>query len=103
MRIDQATPDVRRDQYDIEGQTPGLGDNTPGYNDEDTPGLRKALRTDKKNKTELQMHGARTNRSNQINSTLNASIMSLMKKSTIQLKSKNSSVHHLKKAGQVST
>ena len=49
------------------------------------------------------MHGARTNRSNQIQSTLNASIMSLMKKSSLELKSKNASVLHLKKAGQVST
>jgi hypothetical protein len=51
------------------------------------------------------VNGARTNRSvaHQINSTLNASIMSLMKKSSVELKSKNASVVHLREAGHVAT
>lgn len=53
LRIDQNSPDIRREQFIVEEQTPGLGDHTPDQTNDGTPGLRKALRTDKKNKTEL--------------------------------------------------
>jgi hypothetical protein len=66
--------------------------------------VKKEFMTDKKNKTSLQMaDGVRTHRTVPKNSTINNSIMSMMKKSNIELKSKNASIYHLKEAGLVST
>lgn len=71
---------------------------------EETPGIKKHLKMDNKNRTaQGTAQGAYTNRTQKIHSTLNNSIMSITKHSSIELKSKNASVIHLKEAGLVST